>query len=250
VGEVLDAAEAGQLGLSQGELLALVAIAEKCGTGTRQGSVRIGRIQAAMGKSKRTAVRALERLKDRGHIRVVKRGFNSHGVAKAPIYELSVLTPPKMAQTTDDACATEVGVSNPDVLAPKRQCACAKSECACATQGGVLDGSIDGSIDGGARASAAPPPPPEIADDNPDPEPPRFCPDHMPDGTTDKCGACATCRENWTRWRARRDKVIRDCGLCDDRGYIGLRAGPFIRCPHSAKRIDELERYYVQRGIA
>jgi hypothetical protein len=167
VGEVLDAAKAGQLdGLSQGDLLALVAIAEKCGTETRQGSVRIGRIQAAMGKSKRTAVRALERLKDRGHIRVVKRGFNSHGVAKAPIYELSVLTPPKVAQTIDDACATQDGVSNPDVLAPKRQCACAKSECACAidppatSDDATLDGSIDGSIDGGARASADAPQPP------------------------------------------------------------------------------------------
>jgi len=44
--------------------------------------------------------------------------------------------------------------------------------------------------------------------------------------------------------RARRDKAIRDCGLCDDRGGVGLRAGPFIICPHDKKRIDELERDY------
>jgi hypothetical protein len=44
--------------------------------------------------------------------------------------------------------------------------------------------------------------------------------------------------------RAGRDKAIRDCGLCDDRGGVGLRAGPFISCPHDKKRIDELERSY------
>jgi hypothetical protein len=254
VGEVLDAAEAGHLdGLSQGDLLALVAIAEKCGTENRQGSVRIGRIQAAMGKSKRTAVRALERLKQRGHIHVVKRGFKSHGVARASIYGLNVLAPPKVAQATDDACATQDGVS-PNVLAPKRPCACAKSECACATQGGVLDGSIDGSIDGGACATdganvpANPEPPQEIPEEE-QPEPPEYCPAHMPHGTDGKCGPCGSYRKHHGKWLARRDEQIRLCGLCDVRGYVGLRAGPFINCPHSKKRIDELERHYETEEI-
>jgi hypothetical protein len=119
VGEVLDAAEAGHLDdLSQGDLLALVAIAEKCHHVSRQGSVRIGRIQAATRKSKRTAERVIRRLKQRGHIRVVKRGFKAHGVAKAPIYELNELVPSKVAQANGGASATQDGGSNPDELPP------------------------------------------------------------------------------------------------------------------------------------
>ena len=40
------------------------------------------------------------------------------------------------------------------------------------------------------------------------------------------------------------DEAIRRCGLCDDRGYIGLRAGPFVTCPHDKKLIDEMEHEY------
>ena len=105
VGEVL-AARGGHLAeLSQGQTLALVAIAEKCHADSRQGSVRLSHIQAVIGKSQRTAVRTLEQLKSRGLIRVVKRGYKSHGVARANIYELSVLTPHKMAQATNGAYA-------------------------------------------------------------------------------------------------------------------------------------------------
>jgi len=45
---------------------------------------------------------------------------------------------------------------------------------------------------------------------------------------------------------AHRDKAaaIRDCRLCDDRGGIGLRAGPFITCPHDVEEIARLERYH------
>jgi hypothetical protein len=40
------------------------------------------------------------------------------------------------------------------------------------------------------------------------------------------------------------DEQIRLCGLCDNRGYIGLNAGPFVKCPHDKKRIDEMEHEY------
>ena len=38
--------------------------------------------------------------------------------------------------------------------------------------------------------------------------------------------------------------AIRNCHLCDDRGYIGLRAGPFIQCPHNPQKIQQLEHEY------
>lgn len=40
------------------------------------------------------------------------------------------------------------------------------------------------------------------------------------------------------------DEAIRLCRLCDDRGYIGLRAGPFVTCPHNPKQIQQLENQY------
>lgn len=104
-----------------------------------------------------------------------------------------------------------------------------------------------------ARASAAPTLSDVIPDEKqpepPEAEPDPYCATHMPDGTTEKCGPCGTARKNRNDWRERQDKatcdrdeIIRLCRLCDDRGYIGLRAGPFINCPHDRKAIEALER--------
>jgi hypothetical protein len=131
VGEVLDAAEAGQLdGLSRAAFHALLAIAERCHHDTRQGSVRRSRIQAAIytNNGYRTASRAIRELKDAGIIRIVKRGYKSHGRVAAPIYELTVLGTPKVSEATE--------------------CAWDKTERAWDTLGVHLDGSIDGSTDG------------------------------------------------------------------------------------------------------
>jgi len=102
------------------------------------------------------------------------------------------------------------------------------------------------------NVSANPEPPQEISEQQPElpeVEPDPYCADHMPDGTTEKCGPCGTARKNRNDWRERQDKATRDrdeiirlCRLCDDRGYIGLRAGPFINCPHDRKAIEALER--------
>lgn len=153
VGEVLEA-RAGQLvDLSQAETLALVAIAEKCHVDSRQGSVRMSYIEAAIGRSRRTAARALAQLRQRQLIRVVKRGYKSHGVARASIYELSVLVPSRAAQAPVLGHAIQAGTSvdlplvpdpgvlvpNPDVVVPALD--------------GTLDGSIDGSIDGRSRSA-------------------------------------------------------------------------------------------------
>lgn len=95
VGEVIAASQAfREAGLSERGFHALVAIAEKCHTQTRQGSVRWDHIcNGLFGASKRTAERAVYDLKTFGAIRVVKCGFNNNaGRAHAPIYEIAVLT--------------------------------------------------------------------------------------------------------------------------------------------------------------
>jgi hypothetical protein len=158
VGEVLDAAEAGRLkGLSNGAAWALVTIAEKCHTTTRQGSVRMSRIQAVMGdKSRRTAARAVRELADRRLIQVVKHGYMSHGIGHANVYELAVLVPPKTAQATEDACATldvaskgNVLVPNPDVLVPNPDVLVPSMD---GNHDGIYDGLNDGSTLPRARA--------------------------------------------------------------------------------------------------
>jgi len=151
VGEVLDAIESGAIGLvPPNQRWALVAIAEKCHTNTRQGSVRFDRIKAVVGKSTRTTRRALAELKDAGLIRVVKPGFKAHGKAMSPIYELTAeLVPSKSGTThTNGLVPSAAGlVPNPNGLVPSMD--------------GPLDGSIDSSLDTRARATpervAAPP---------------------------------------------------------------------------------------------
>jgi hypothetical protein len=79
--------------------------------------------------------------------------------------------------------------------------------------------------------------------------PPPPCKRH-PDGWghTEDCQDCAALRlwEKNSEKRAadaqrNRDETIRKCRLCDDRGYVGLSAGPFIRCPHDPGLVDELQ---------
>lgn len=82
----------------------------------------------------------------------------------------------------------------------------------------------------------------------PDP-PPRYCPDHMPNGTLDRCGACADARRTHDRWLTTADLAtkqaaqaqaraeaqqrgntattralaIAGCELCDEDGYTPNR---------------------------
>lgn len=150
VGEVLEARAEQLADLSQAQTLALIAIAEKCHVDTRQGSVRMAYIEAAIGRSRRTAVRTLEQLKHRHLIRIVKRGYKSHGIARASIYELCVLAPFRVAQAEASACATHDGASMPQVVAPKSDVVTPNPDVVAPSLGGALDGSIDGSIDEGA----------------------------------------------------------------------------------------------------
>lgn len=149
VGEVLDAREAGYLpGLSDVQLLALVAIAEKCHEHTRQGSVRLPRLAAVMDRSERSAKRAVRALKDRGLIRVVKAGYMSHGSGHANVYQLTMQGPSRAAHAPDDAGATldgpgtgHVQGTNSDVQGTNRACA---GDTLDVTHDGIHDGLNDG----------------------------------------------------------------------------------------------------------
>jgi hypothetical protein len=146
VGEVLDAAEAGQLdGLSPAAFHALLAIAERCHHITRQGWVPRSRIQAAIWghNSPRTASRAVCELRDAGFIIIIKRGHQAPGSQPmASVYELTKLTPPKVARASAQADAKigEKPGRKPGQAHAKTGQAHAKTGQAHATQGGALNG--------------------------------------------------------------------------------------------------------------
>lgn len=240
VGEILDAVEAGHLaGLSQGELLALLAVAEKCHTRTRQGSVRLGRIAAALGRSQATAKRTTKKLRDRGLIEVVKRGYRSHGVGHATVFRLAMLgSPLDEPSTTPDAGITP-GVSRAPVSLgspmdePSVESAGLKNGMCSAQNGHVLgspmgelhDGLYDGLYDGG-RARDDKPRCAKHADPDRFPNPPD-CPD------------CGEVRKRRDRLRAERERTERElirqareeCTTCEGEGTIEITDNSVARCP-------------------
>jgi hypothetical protein len=166
VGEVLDAAEAGQLDkLSRPAFCALMAVAERCHHSNRQGTVRRARIQAAIFERNgyRTASRAIRELKDAGLIRVVRRGYKApNGDTASPIYELVEFGTPKVSEASDEADeAWDIQVSQATDKASDTQVSQASDEAwdkideawdkideASDTQGVHHDGSIDGTNTG------------------------------------------------------------------------------------------------------
>jgi hypothetical protein len=257
VGEVLDAAEAGQLDkLSPSARWALVVIAERCHHISRQGSVRRTRIQAAIGahNSLRTVSRAVCELRDAGFIRIVKNGYKAPGqLPRAAVYELSKLTPLK-----DGA---SLGPSSRQNQPSSRQNRAKLTP----SMDGALDGSYDGTLDGGrARVPDEPPnprtvpdpanaPPPQNLDEqNPDPDDADspYCPRH-PGGTDEPCWPCQRARQRYeaihpdpkdvpviTDEDRRNAALKRDCPKCE--GYsigdgTGIRPcrpdNPIPGCP-------------------
>ena len=225
VGEVLDAsARLKESGLPERAYHALVAIAEKCHTDTRQGSVRWDHIRAGLyGSSKRTAERAVAELKNAGLVTVVRVGFNNNrGRACAPIYAISTLTDTDTAMTQSvgsdtDRAMTDTGGT--DTAKPVTDTA--KPGTDTDTQVSYLTVLYDGSTDGRERAADADAShsllisddetiiDAELVDDEPDdPEPPLFCSEHMPFGTGDKCAGCKVARKHWERWGERNQAVL------------------------------------------
>ena len=241
VGEVIAAAYALQKrGLSERGFHALIAIAEKCQTQTRRGSVRWDHIRDGLyGASLSTAKRAVTDLKTVGAIRVLKRGFdNQHGRICAPLYQIEPLadtdiwvscesasaTSERVTQVTQSSTARTIhpddpigGGANGSNQVGER----VKPGGERVKPGGrtgypddPLDGPIDGPIDGESSPTpgTSPPEPQPSTNDSPlicfaeeqdnDTEPPP-CPRH-PNGTGDNCGACGTARRNHDAWKRRR----------------------------------------------
>ena len=160
VGEVIDALGTGAIVLKNKDgsddlasRLALIAIAERCYTDTRQGSVRKARIESATGKADRTVDRIIRKLKDAGLIRVVKPGHKPPGGDPvAPLYELSELSPSKVAEASAEPSPSKVADAsaelspNPAELSPNRPGAFATDPpvtCSAATYDGTYDGTTD-----------------------------------------------------------------------------------------------------------
>lgn len=224
VGEVIDAAEAGHLDdLSANAFAALIVIADRAHTGSRQGSVRAARIAAAIRRpnapwctttagSQSTVERAIRELKAAGRISVVKRGFNNaHGRAQAPVYQVAPFPSSMVTETVNTVPVISATVPVISATVP-------------VTQGDDLTVFLDGPTDGGSaretRPTAEDPPhaldaPPEdepekladaaLADAAPLAEPPRRCPRHVNwdpnrDGPIGKCGPCGDYREAHKVW--------------------------------------------------
>lgn len=186
VGEVIDAAEAGHLDdLSPNAFAALIVIADRAHTDTRQGSVRAGRIAVAIRRpnapwsttsagSQSTVERAVKELKAAGWVRVVKRGFNNnHGNACAPIYEVCAFPSPRMTGTVDGVSVTQDDGNGDGAFPSNHRPFPSKRGGVPVTQGDDLTGFLDGSIDGGSAGESEPAlsDPVDQGDDTPENQP-------------------------------------------------------------------------------
>jgi hypothetical protein len=239
--------------LSERGFHALVAIAEKSSTESRQGSVRWNHIRDGLyGASLSTAKRAVRDLKEAGLIRVVKRGFNNqNGRACAPIYEMAPLTE-RITQVNHSRSQRTGQIEKRMGHIRDRT----------GHPGDPLDGSIDGSIDERERPpSTTNPALSQISPISDDLEPPPHCDAHMPYGTGESCRRCKTHRINHERWlqrnphraNARNGKphklralaelaaetrgieLTNACRHCDHGWLIGddgTPLDPVVRCPH------------------
>lgn len=248
VGEVLDAsARLQESGLPERAFHALVALAEKCHTDTRQGSVRWDHIRAGLyGASLSTAKRAVRDLKTAGLVTVIKRGFdNHHGNACAPIYRVEPLSErvTQVNQSLQDERVTQVtqsvGGERVNSGGPTGQI-----DGRTGHPGDPLDGSLDGSLDGGVPATAAPATPTTSI---PEEGPSRKCPAHRHiDGWVEpNCRDCGRAKKNYPAEVAAEAECKRlaaeakraasaACPLrCDPNGFIETDDG-LIRCTHNA----------------
>lgn len=205
VGEVLDAAEAGHLDdLSANAFAALIVIADRAHTDTRQGSVRADRIAVAIRRpnapwcattagSRSTVERAIRELKSAGRISVVKRGFNNaHGKAHAPVYEVAPFPSPKLTETGASVPVTQADGNGGPFPSNGRPFPSNRGTVA-VTQGDDLTLFLDGPIDGGSARGAESAPDESQPRDN-DPPPNQSSNDNQP-----VSAAATAALPNWVR---------------------------------------------------
>lgn len=244
VGEVIAAAaRLKNAGLTERGFHALVAIAEKCMTDSRQGSVPWSHIRAGLfGVSESTAKRAVADCKSVGALKVVKRGFNNQaGRVCAPIYQIEPLGEQVTQVTRSPATqrVTQVTHSPIERTGQNRE-RTGQIRGRTGHPGDLLNVSINGSISGGRGAQDThAPPPPNPAGIEP---PPRFCHKHMPAGTNEPCPDCGRhrqARHDWDAGEKRRKDVeaharrvaIDGCHNCDANGLHETDDG-MSRCNH------------------
>ncbi|EHB53790.1 hypothetical protein MycrhDRAFT_4253 [Mycolicibacterium rhodesiae JS60] len=231
VGEVLAASHQLQArGLSKRGFHALIAIAEKALTDTRQGSVRWDHIRAALydGASLRTAERAVQDLKRAGIVTVVRPGFNNnHGRAAAPIYEIQALSDTDTHVAESVGSDTDTHVAESEGAIPTNQGGDTdKTDTDPATQASDLTVLYDGSPDGGSGR----------LDDEP------RCARHRDTICPPPCIDCKRVREqrdaerqDAAEWSERERLAIRQaidaCDDCDDYGRPWLADDPNAHCP-------------------
>ncbi len=152
VGEVIDAHGVLRArGVTERGFMALIAIAEKAHTDSRQASVRWDHLCAGLfGASKRTAERAVRELKSAGALAVVRPGFNNnHGVSRAPLYEIARLADTDATMSVSPPTDTDIAVSDiGGTDTDKSETDTDKPGRRYRHPGVVLDGSFDGSTDG------------------------------------------------------------------------------------------------------
>lgn len=187
MGEVIAAADIlrTRYGLRPSAFYALIAIAEKAQTDTRQGTVRWDHIRAGLfGKSRRTAERAVQDLRDKKIIDLVEAGYKNGHRSRAPKYEIRPIVDSdiQVAESTDPGSDIQVAESAGQIP-PNQELDSAKTGSRFRHPDDVLDVYMTEFLDGGAP-------------------PPRFCPDHMPDGTEDSCRPCMNHRERREAWDA------------------------------------------------
>jgi hypothetical protein len=215
VGEVLAAwQELRERKLSERAFHALIAIAEKADTQSRQASVRWDHIRAGLyGASKRTAERAVQDLRDAKIVDLVQAGYKNMHQARAPRYVIRPLVDAdtQVSVSTDLDHDTQVSASKVQIPT-NRDLDTDKTGVGSRHPGVVLDVYLTEFLDGGTP-------------------PPRFCPAHMPDGTTLPCVPCGHYRERHETWNTDREdrrqalrgairRSIDKCKDCTDAGRL------------------------------
>ena len=191
VGEVIAASPTFlKRGLSERGFHALIAIAEKCHTQTRQGSVGWDHIRDCLyGASRRTAQRAVHDLLTAGVLEIVKPGFgNQYGRTCAPIYQIAPLVDNDtwVAQSNKVDDDTQMSRSN-EVDDDKSKVHDDKPGSGSRHPGVVLDRPIDGGV------SPQPGTSPDESQPSTDPPPQKPSPNNKTPTPNHRATAHATC---------------------------------------------------------
>ncbi len=244
VGEVIATSPTFQKrGLSERGFHALIAIAEKCHTQTRQGSVRWDHIRDCLyGASRRTAQRAVHDLLTAGVLEIVKPGFgNQYGRTCAPIYQIArhwwITTPgwrnPTKWMTTNRKCMTTNRVVDHDTQVSYLTVLLTVLLTGGATSAGYVTRRV---------ATVNRPPTPNPSPNNKPPTPNHRATAHATcptaQTTTAAAGIARRQHDAWKRRTVERltallDTIARQIDACDDCDRAGqLVYGPaFTPCP-------------------